>query len=101
MVNPSVIKLTLPQAKGEQTVAKKMITLTMTADNQYFIDDVPVTFDQIGPTLQQKVAGVEDPSVVLRVDNALSVQDLVNVVDIGTQLKVKMILATTPVVAQQ
>jgi len=101
MVNPSVIKLTLPQAKGEQTVAKKMITLTMTADKQYFIDDVPVTLDQIGPTLQQKVAGVEDPSVVLRVDNALSVQDLVNVVDIGTQLKVKMILATTPVVAQQ
>lgn len=100
MVNPSVIKLTLPQAKGEQTVSKKMITLTITADKQYFVDDLPVTLDQIPMVLQEKIKGVEDPSVVLRVDNTLSVQDLVNVVDIGTQMKVKMILATAPVAAQ-
>ena len=99
MVNPSVIKLSLPQAKGEQTVSKKMITLTITKDLIYYVDDVAVTLDQIPVLLQEKIKNVEDPSVVLRVDNSLTVQNLVNVVDIGTQLKVKMILATAPVAA--
>ena len=37
-----------------------------------------------------------DPSVVLRVDQRLSVQDLVDVMKLGTEIKVRMILETKP-----
>jgi biopolymer transport protein ExbD len=36
----------------------------------------------------------ENPTIVLRIDQNLSIQDLVNVLQIGNQLKVKMVLAT-------
>lgn len=93
MVNPSVIKLLLPKATGEQTVAKKMITLSVDADKQYAVDDQQVSFDQIEPTLKQKISTMQDPTIVLRVDESLQVQDLVDVLDIGARLQLRMNLA--------
>lgn len=99
LVNPSVIKLMLPKATGEQAVNKKTIRLSITKDLQYSIDDVAVSFDQIQPTLATKIQSLPDPTdptVVLRVDNSLTIQDVIDVIDIGSKLKVRMILATQP-----
>lgn len=98
MVNPAVIKLSLPRAKGEQTVSKKMVTVSISKDKHYYIDaDAnPVSFDQIEPILIQKLKNIEDPTVVLRVDNSLTIQDVIDVIQIGSKLKIKMILATQP-----
>ncbi len=93
MVNPSVIKLILPRATGEQTVAKKMITVTVDANRSVTIDDAPVSIDQLETALQAKIKTIVDPSVVLKVDQSLSVQDFVDILDIGAKLKVRMVLA--------
>jgi biopolymer transport protein ExbD len=39
---------------------------------------------------------ITDPTIVLRIDNALTIQDLVDVLQIGNKLKIKMVLATKP-----
>ncbi len=39
---------------------------------------------------------MKEPTVILKVDNGLTVQDLVNVMQIGAKLKVKMVLGTKP-----
>jgi biopolymer transport protein ExbD len=98
MVNPAVIKLTLPRAQGEQTVSKKMVTVSISKDKKYFIDAdaSPVSFDQIEPILTEKLKNIDDPTVVLRVDNSLTIQDVIDVIQIGSKLKIKMILATQP-----
>ncbi|GDX52003.1 biopolymer transporter ExbD [Bacteroidota bacterium] len=93
MVNPSVIKLILPRATGEQTVAKKMINVSVDANRNVTIDDVPVTIETLEASLQEKIKTVVDPSVVLKVDQSLSVQDFVDILDIGAKLKVRMVLA--------
>jgi biopolymer transport protein ExbD len=94
LVNPSVIKLMLPKASSAQSVNKQQFTLEMSLDKQYSLNGERVMFEEIEPKLTAAVAGINEPTVVLRIDNGLSVQDLVDVLAIGNKLKVKMIMAT-------
>jgi len=94
LVNPSVIKLMLPQASSAQSFSKKSFSLEMSLDKQYSLDGQRITFEEIEPRLTAATTGIEEPTVVLRIDNGLSVQDLVDVLAIGNKLKVKMIMAT-------
>lgn len=95
MMNPSVIKLTLPKStNSEQTVAKKMVTLSIDQNMNYAVDDQPVAYPDLESVLSAKLATMNEPTIVLRVDNLLTVQDVVDVIDIGTKLKAKMVLAT-------
>lgn len=95
MINPSVIKLTLPKSNSsEQTVAKKMVTVSVDHNLNYAVDDVPVAYPDLETVLTQKLSTMNEPTIVLRVDNLLTIQDVVDVIDIGTKLKAKMVLAT-------
>lgn len=92
--NPNVIKLMLPKAQSTQTMSKKQITLSVTADKRYYIDKTEVNFENLKNLLQQKQQEIPDLTVVLRTDASLTIQDLVDVLQIGNLLKIKMILAT-------
>ena len=92
--NPNVIKLLLPSSKAAQTLSKQQITVSVTKDKNYFIDNQPISFDQIESILKERIGKVLEPTVILRFENTLSVQDLVDVLEIGTRLKVKMVIAT-------
>jgi biopolymer transport protein ExbD len=94
LLNPNVIKLTLPNSKHSQAIHKKEISLSITKDLQYFLENKPVAFEQLETEIQRSVANEQDATVILRCDNGLTIQDLVNVLEIGNKLKVKMILAT-------
>ncbi|MDP4240444.1 MAG: biopolymer transporter ExbD [Bacteroidota bacterium] len=94
LLNPNVIKLTLPSSRNNQSIHKKEVVLSITKDLQYYIDNKPVPSDQLESSLQSGVAKNPDAIVIIRCDNSLTVQDLVNVLQIGNKLKVKMILAT-------
>lgn len=92
--NPNVIKLLLPSSKAAQTLSKQQITLSVTKDKKYFIDNQPVSFDQIEPVLKSRIVSIQEPTIILRFEYTLSVQDVVDVLEIGTRLKVKMVMAT-------
>lgn len=92
--NPNVIKLMLPKSTSSQSIAKKQITLSVTKDKQYFIDNVPVEFVNLESSLSAMRLKVEDITIIVRTDYELQVQDLVDVLQIGNRLKIKMVLAT-------
>lgn len=94
MANPNVIKLMLPKSANAVDVIKKPVNLSVTKEKQYFIDKKPVPFEQLEPALQEAVNGMGEPTVVLNFDRELSVQDLVDVMQIGAKLKIKMVLGT-------
>ena len=97
LVNPSVIKLTLPNSKNSQTVDKQQIIVEVGKDRQYAVNKTPIiNFADLEPAIAFEVQRTKQATVVLRFDNSLSVQDLVDVLQIGDRLKVKMILATKP-----
>ncbi len=100
LINPSVVKLTLPSSKKAVEMNKQQITIDVTKDKQYFLsgDDKnhPTPADKLEDVLRARTAGLTDPTVVLRLDKSLTVQDLVDALAIGADLKIKMILATQP-----
>ena len=103
LVNPSVVKLTLPSSKKAMEMNKQQITIYVTADKKYYLNDskeptkpIALSAEQLEDALKPKIAGLTDPTAVLRLDKALTVQDLVDVLQIGSDLKMKMILATQP-----
>ena len=95
--NPNVVKLMLPNSKKTSTVIKP-VSLTINKDRTYMINNTPVRFDQIEPAIlfELKKINAVSPTVMVRMDQSLSVQDLVDVLQIGDKLKVKMVLATKP-----
>lgn len=96
LVNPSVIKLLLPKANRHTVVPpKQTVTVTVTKDLQYYIDNTPVPFDNLETQLAQRISTIPDATIILRADRELQLQDVVNVLEVGSRLKVKMILATT------
>ncbi|HPT20469.1 MAG TPA: biopolymer transporter ExbD [Bacteroidales bacterium] len=94
LANPNVIKLLLPNSKSAQNINKQQITISITKDKKYFIDNKQIKFSDIEPLLKSRAGSLQEPTVILRLENSLSVQDLVDVLEIGNRLKVKMFLAT-------
>jgi|LakMenEpi03Aug12_release.lakeMendotaPanAssembly.Ray.scaffolds.fasta_scaffold1021448_1 biopolymer transport protein ExbD len=96
MVSPSVVKLNLPSAKKTQTVDKQPINLEISEDMRYFLAGKEVSFENLEASIAAEISGKKEPTIVLRLDKTLTVQQLVDVLEIGNRLKVKMILATRP-----
>lgn len=71
-----------------------MVTVSVDKNLNYAVDDQPVAFPDLESVLAQKLAALNEPTVVLRVDNLLTIQDVVDVIDIGTKLHAKMVLST-------
>ncbi len=77
---------------------KQPITISVDEAGQYFVNKKPVTPEGEEPALVALVRPTtpttQQPTVVLRVDASLNVQKLVNILEIGNRLKLKMVMAT-------
>lgn len=77
---------------------KQPITISVDAAGTYFVNKKPVNPAAVEPELVALIGvatpTTEQPTVVLRVDNSLNVQKLVDILEIGNRLKLKMVMAT-------
>jgi biopolymer transport protein ExbD len=102
LVSPNAIKLLLPSSSSK-TMAKQSLTVYIDANNNFFVEENPVSTDFLVETLGAKLQGQAEASVVLRADQTVPVQyvvtliDAVNQVNELTRSKHKVILATKPV----
>jgi biopolymer transport protein ExbD len=94
IANPNVIKILLPKSQASQALTKQPVTVTVSEDKRYYINQREIPFDKLESELLKECEGMSEPTVVLRLTNSLSVQDLVDVMQIGAKHKVRMVLAT-------
>jgi biopolymer transport protein ExbD len=94
LANPNVIKLLLPNSKSAQNLSKQQITISVTKDKKYFIDSRQINFNDIEPILKSRISTLKEPTVILRLEYTLTVQDLADILEIGNRIKVKMVMAT-------
>jgi biopolymer transport protein ExbD len=94
LLNPSMIRVALPNSRNSQTLQKKEINLTMTKEKIYYVNNAQVPFDALESELKKELAHSPDAFIMLRFDNTLPIQDLVNVLSLGNRLNSKMIIAT-------
>ena len=94
LANPNVIKLLLPNSKSAQNLNKQQISISITKDKKYYLDSRQINFNDIEPFLKSRMGSLQEPTVILRLENSLTIQDLVDVLEIGNRLQVKMVMAT-------
>ena len=94
LVSPNVMKLLLPKADNGKAMSKQNITVSVSSDLLYYVDNKPVSFEALEPTILQAIAGKPDPTIILKVDKTVQIQNLVDLLNIGNRNKIKMVLAT-------
>ena len=95
LVSPNALKLLLPRSNS-QTAAKPITTVSITADRQFYVEQTPVPITAMAGYLQQKLEGVEDPTISLHVDRTVPMEEVVKVMNIAKDSHYKLILATAP-----
>jgi biopolymer transport protein ExbD len=97
MITPGAIKLALPQADKSPSMDKQTekTSISITKDLKYYINDKQVQFSEIEAALRQLKKGKEETFAILRCDNSIAVQSMVDVVQLGNKVGVKMVLATS------
>ena len=96
-VTPSGLPVSLPSSKSSTIVMQK-VSVTITPDLKYYVNDKLTTFENIEPELKQLLANTTQGEgvVVLHVDKSVPVEHLVKVAGIATESKAKVTLATLP-----
>ncbi len=93
-ITPSGLPVNLPSSKSSTIVMQK-VSVTITPDHRFFINDQRVSRDLIEIELAKALQGKEGV-VVLHVDKSVPVEYLVDVASIATSLKAKVSIATKP-----
>ena len=97
VANPQVVKLLLPRSSaGEQSVAKKTLTVSVTQDLKYYLDKQEVLYDNLLNTIQAHVQPGEELTIMLYADSTVPIQNVISVMDVANKLKVRLVLATEP-----
>lgn len=95
VANPQVMQLLLPQADSAQSITKQQVTVSVTDAKQYYIGKREIPFAELEAEIAKEIKDIAEPTVVLRMARDLDIQSMVDVLEIGIRLQVKMILQTS------
>lgn len=93
-VTPSGLPVNLPTSKAS-TIEVQKVSVTITKDLKYYIDDKQVTKGTLEGELKSRLGGPKG-SVVLHIDKSVPSEHLVYVAGIATSLEAKVVIATKP-----
>ena len=95
LVSTNAIDIILPTASGK-TENKKSIAVSIKKDLTYYIDQKRVGESVLETQLISIMASQESPTIVLRAEKSVPVENVVKVMDIANRNKFKVILAVQP-----
>lgn len=95
LVHPTALKLLLPKGSA-QTSAKPQTTVSITADQRYYVEQQPVTITELEAVLKEKLGSNPDIYISLHADKTVPFESVVQVLNIAQANNYKLIIATTP-----
>jgi biopolymer transport protein ExbD len=95
LVHPTALKLVLPKG-STQTSAKPQTTVSITRDLRYYVEQQPVSIDDLEAVLKQKIGANPDIYIALHVDKSVPFENAVMVMNIAQANNYKLIIATSP-----
>ena len=94
-ITPEALDLILPKAKGK-TTNKQNVAVSITKDLQVYIDKERVSSSSLEARLKEALAGIEDPTIILRAEEGVPIERAVDVMDIANRNRYKIVLAVKP-----
>ncbi len=95
LVTTNAIDIVLPKASGK-TENKKSVAVSIKKDLTYYIDQKRVGESVLENELLAALSSQEKPTIVLRAEKSVPVENVVKVMDIANRNKFKVILAVKP-----
>jgi biopolymer transport protein ExbD len=95
LVTTSAIDIILPKASGK-TENKKSTAVSIKKDLTYYIDEKRVGESVLETQLIDIMSTQESPTIVLRAEKSVPVENVVKVMDIANRNRFKVILAVQP-----
>ncbi|MGB1370566.1 MAG: ExbD/TolR family protein [Flavobacteriaceae bacterium] len=95
LVTTNAIDILLPKASGK-TENKKSVAVSIKKDLTYFIEQKQVKTNQLEANLIKILQQEKTPTIVLRAEKSVPVENVVKVMDIANRNKFKVILAVKP-----
>ncbi len=90
--NLDTIEIKLPEAKGK-TENRNTVSVTINNKSQFFIDSKQVSKRQIERELLSKLKSSSSPSIVLRAEKKVAIDQVVYIMNIANQNSIKVVLA--------
>ncbi|MBK5213100.1 MAG: biopolymer transporter ExbD [Flavobacteriaceae bacterium] len=94
-ITPDALDLILPKAKGKTSNVQKA-SVSITKDGAYYVDKERVSEYNIESELKKALAGQKEPTVILRAEEGVPIEDAVFVMDIANRNNFKVVLAVRP-----
>ncbi|TQI69764.1 outer membrane transport energization protein ExbD [Gramella sp. Hel_I_59] len=95
VITPEALDLILPKAKGK-TTSQQTLSVSITNDLQFYINSERISSSALESTLKTKLAGEENPTIILRAEEGVPIEKAVNVMDIANRNSYKIVLAVKP-----
>ena len=92
---PNALDMILPKAKGKSTNTKN-VSVSIQKNQHYFINNKKVSASKIETELKLLLAGQDKPTVLLRAEEGVPIENAVMVMDIANRNRFKVILAVRP-----
>ncbi|RMZ51305.1 biopolymer transporter ExbD [Flavobacteriaceae bacterium PRS1] len=95
LVSVNAIDILLPKASG-MTENKRSVSVTIKKDLTYYIDQKRVGISVLESKLVAALSDKTTPTIVLRAEKSVPIDNVVKVMDIANRHKFKVILAVKP-----
>ncbi|MGL4908627.1 MAG: ExbD/TolR family protein [Bacteroidales bacterium] len=97
MISPNALKLLLPKSSS-QVQAKPAISVSIQHNNPtlYIDGNLAVSMSSLEPKLIDLLQGREEPTISIHADKAVTIEQIVQVMNIAKRNQWKVILATSP-----
>ena len=92
---PNALDMILPKAKGKSTNTQN-VSVSIKKNAKFYVNNKLVRTNNIEIELIKLLANSENPTVLLRAEEGVPIEDAVSVMDIANRNKFKVILAVRP-----
>ena len=93
--SPNALDLLLPKAKGKSTNTQN-VSVSIDKNLNFFVDKKQINAENLESELKTALNGVENPTIILRVEESVPIENAVTVMDAANQNQYKVILAVRP-----
>ena len=94
-ITPDALDLILPKAKGK-TSNKQNLSVSITKDLDYYVNKERVSENSIEGFITSELTGVEEPTIILRAEEGVPIENAAKIMDIANRNKYKIVLAVRP-----
>ncbi len=96
LINPNIIKMSLPKATN-QAVVRKTVVVNISEGGQMYVNKTPVSIETLSARLAEITNGeTENVSVLMNADKTTPWDEIVKVMNIAGKLNLRVYAATAP-----